>query len=177
MIPPADVQPAPGCAKTYTVPMVRRAIDATFRGTRDVSAVDVRHLRHFIACARNPRDRGGERARWVRARRAWWHRRGPFTGYVVSGTVSTFGPPLEGPSQTADGGSDNRPCIALQDASTLGRWFRVTIQGHAADLLHCDSGPYANGRSIDVTGAGAYAMGLNPYSFPTDSNGTAQELR
>jgi hypothetical protein len=99
------------------------------------------------------------------------------TGYEVVGGVSTFGPPLDPAGTTADGGSDTRPCIALQDTSTLDHMFRVTINGHTADLLHCDSGPYANGRAIDVTGAGAYAMGLDPYNFPTDSTGTAQELR
>lgn len=70
-----------------------------------------------------------------------WLKHNPYTGYVVEGRVSTFGA-LTGDSEgeTADGGNTDRPCIAIRDDSTLGRWFEVTVDGHHARLLHCDFG-------------------------------------
>ncbi len=165
------------CSKTFTVPMVQRAIDATYAGTRPVSVAQRRRLRRYVRCRRVSSTGRYLHRYWLEAIDAQSRRRNPFTGYAMSGTVSTFGPPLEGASQTADGGDDTRPCIALRDTSTLGRWFKVTIGGHAATLLHCDSGPYAGSRSIDVTGAGDYKLGFDPSSFPTDSYGVARELR
>lgn len=108
-----------------------------------------------------------------------WLKHHRYTGYVVSGKTSTFGA-LTGDSegQTADGGSTNRPCIAIRDDSTLGHWFDVTVNGHHARLLHCDWGPAeSTGRSIDITGVGDEALGFNPSSFPTESEGIAREIR
>jgi hypothetical protein len=108
-----------------------------------------------------------------------WLKHHPYTGYVVAGKVSTFGY-LTGDSEgtTADGGTTARPCIALWDRSTLDRWFEVTILGHRARLLHCDTGPAPwTGRAIDVTGVGDQALGFSPAAFPTDSPGVARELR
>jgi hypothetical protein len=102
-----------------------------------------------------------------------------FTGYAVSGKVSTFGY-LTGDSEgtTADGGTTRRPCIALRDDATLGRYFEVTIRGHRARLIQCDYGPApSTGRAIDVTGLGDKALGFSPSSFPTDAYGVARELR
>jgi hypothetical protein len=98
---------------------------------------------------------------------------------VVEGPTSTFGY-LTGDSegQTADGGTTRRPCIAIRDDSTLGKWFEVTVAGHSARLLHCDWGPAAfTGRAIDITGLGDEALGLSPSAFPTGSWGVARELR
>ena len=105
--------------------------------------------------------------------------RSVFTGYRVEGRVSTFGW-LTGDSegQTADGGTTARPCIALWNRTGMDRWFRVTIDGHTANLLHCDTGPAPwTGRSIDVTGVGDEHLGFSPTGFPTDSWGVARELR
>jgi hypothetical protein len=168
-----------GCRKLFSVGMGERAARTVYRDGHRATTRNLRMLGRIEMCQRNPA------AQWfVR----WYDRRqaklqaqraqaAQLTGYVVTGGVSTFGPPLDPAGTTADGGSDTRPCIALKDTSTLDHMFRVTINGHTADLLHCDSGPYAGNRQIDVTGAGAYAMGLDPYNFPTDSIGTAQELK
>jgi hypothetical protein len=105
--------------------------------------------------------------------------RSRFTGYRVEGRVSTFGY-LTGDSEgtTADGGTTARPCIAIRDPSTLGRWFDVEVLGHHARLLHCDTGPAAwTGRAIDVTGLGDRALGFSPAAFPTGAWGVARELR
>lgn len=107
------------------------------------------------------------------------HHGGPYTGYVVEGPTSTFGY-LTGDSEgtTADGGTTARPCIALRDPSTLGHSFRVTVLGHSARLLHCDTGPAAwTGRAIDITGMGDEALGLSPTAYPTGAWGRARELQ
>lgn len=112
------------------------------------------------------------------------------TGGIVSGRVSTFGPPGEAAGRTASGLSSSEPGIALNTAPgtdqgwnnpTTDKWvkarqpFRVSIQGHSAILRMIDKGPAGfTGRAIDVTGAGAQAMGIPQGSFPTDALGTAQ---
>jgi hypothetical protein len=107
-----------------------------------------------------------------------------YTGYVISGRTSTFGWPSTGISteRTADGGSTERPCIAIRDDSTLDHWFEVEVnylgRWHRAKLLHCDYGPAEwTGRAIDITGMGVEALGFSPYSYPTESWGVAKELR
>ncbi|HET9098368.1 MAG TPA: hypothetical protein VFN51_02005 [Candidatus Saccharimonadales bacterium] len=100
------------------------------------------------------------------------------TGFVVRGATSTFGPPLEAAGQTADQGYDNRPCIAIRNDSTLGDMFKVVVlvnhRRHVAQMVHCDWGPAAwTGRNIDITGAGAYKLHLNPYNYPTGAWGIA----
>lgn len=107
----------------------------------------------------------------------------------VRGRVSVFGPPIEPASNTASGLSSAEPGIALNinagtdsgwNNSTTDAWvrarklFKVVIQGHKALLRVIDKGPSgATNRAIDVTGAGARKMGLNPRNFPTDAIGTA----
>jgi TP901 family phage tail tape measure protein len=98
-------------------------------------------------------------------------------GGLVSGKVSTFGPPGEGAGTTASGVSSSLPGIAIYNQSTLGDWFKVKIGTHSALLKQTDIGPAPwTGRVIDVTGAGARKMGINPAAFPTDSYGTALDL-
>ena len=108
-------------------------------------------------------------------------------GFTVTGKVSTFGPPGEPAGTTATGVSDANPGISLHipgthfsDASNVAldnHWFQVTIEGHTATLKDIDLGP-ADGlnRALDVTGAGASQMGIDPASFPTDSMGSAEEV-
>lgn len=82
---------------------------------------------------------------------------------------------------TADGGSVDRPCIALRDDSTLDRWFLVRVfaygRWHRTRLMQCDVGPAEwTGRSIDITAAGVQRLGLDPYAYPTECWGVAAEL-
>lgn len=105
-------------------------------------------------------------------------------GVVVGGKTSTFGPPTEGAGTTASGVSDTTPGISLhipgthfsdpQNRALMGHMFNVQIGGHQANLPDIDLGPadFVD-RAIDVTGAGAQKMGINPFNFPTDSTGTA----
>lgn len=78
---------------------------------------------------------------------------------------------------TADGGTTERPCIAIRDDSTLDHEFQVTILGRTARLMQCDWGPaFWTGRSIDVTGEGAAALGFSQVAFPTGAYGIAKEI-
>lgn len=91
-----------------------------------------------------------------------------------NGKVSIFGPPTEPAEQTASGGSSSAPGIALRSSATMGKLFDVNIAGHRGVLRQVDWGPAAwTGRDIDVTGAGARKIGINPSNFPTDAQGSA----
>lgn len=63
-----------GCQKTYTGPMITRGIDATYRGTRHISARDKRRLGRYIRCARPGVSRAKMRSYRHRAWMAWWKR-------------------------------------------------------------------------------------------------------
>lgn len=94
---------------------------------------------------------------------------------IVSGRVSTFGPPGEGAGTTATGVSSALPGIALYRHDTLGRHFCVSLRHGrlAAVLRQTDFGPDpATGRRIDVTGAGVQKLG----GLRTDEHGKARLL-
>ncbi len=146
MIADAPHPPPPACPNTYTAAMVNRAVDAAFRGTRHVSAVDVRHLHRFIRCARDPREQAGERARWVRARRAWWHRR--------------LGPPWQGPVSASwfdDAGST--ACGTHVVNGFASRWgacgMKLQMRGPSGAVITAtreDYGPASwTGREFDLS--------------------------
>jgi hypothetical protein len=105
-------------------------------------------------------------------------------GLVVKGRVSTFGPPNEAAAQTATGVSDSEPGVAIRPGATYqsgepykGRLWQISIKGHVGNLKQIDIGPnQSTGRRIDVTGAGAAQLGIDPRQFPTDAIGTATLL-
>lgn len=105
-------------------------------------------------------------------------------GGVVRGKVSTFGPPLEAAGRTATGSSSRFAGVAVRPGATfesgrqyLNGFWQVQIAGRTAVLKQIDLGPHERtGRRIDVTGAGARALHLNPARFPTDEIGTARWL-
>lgn len=106
-------------------------------------------------------------------------------GGVVSGGTSVFGPPLEKAGGTDYGFSSAQPGIAVNPHMGANTWnddlarsfarkvAKVTVAGHSAMLRVIDKGPAIPGRAIDITGAGASRMGINPAQFPTDATGTA----
>jgi len=110
-------------------------------------------------------------------------------GSALRGKVSVFGPPLEGAGTTAYGYSSAQPGIAVNPDGGSNTWnneralsfarrvMRVTIGGKSANLRVIDKGPSIPGRIIDVTGAGARKMGIDPARFPTDSIGEAVLVR
>lgn len=105
-------------------------------------------------------------------------------GGVVVGRVSTFGPPSEGAGTTASGASSATAGVAIRPGSTwqsgkpfLGDLWQIQIGSHSGRLKQIDLGPnQSTGRRIDVTGAGARQLGIDPSRFPTDSTGTATLL-
>ena len=106
-----------------------------------------------------------------------------FTGYQVAGPTSTFGPPTEAAGQTADGGNDAHPCIALRNDSTLDHKFQITILyhhiKHQAVVPQCDWGPAAYlGRTMDVDGYAVEELqpALSPANYPTGAWGIAREI-
>ena len=106
------------------------------------------------------------------------------TGGVVTGKVSTFGPPNEAAGTTASGVTSASRGIAVRPGATwqsgkatLGQYWQVSIAGHTGTLKQIDLGPnQSTGRRIDVTGAGAKYLGIDPSRFPTDATGTATLL-
>lgn len=105
-------------------------------------------------------------------------------GGVVRGRVSTFGPPSEAPGPTASGVSSSSRGVAIRPGATwqsgkatLGQYWSIQIGSHTGTLKQIDLGPnQSTGRRIDVTGAGAKYLGIDPKNFPTDSTGTATLL-
>lgn len=108
-------------------------------------------------------------------------------GFVVTGPVSTFGPPGEAAGTTAFGRSSADPGLSLRIGATafddprnralMGHWFDVQIAGHRATLEDIDLGPNpSTGRNIDVTGAGVARLGIPYNTFPTGAHGVATEV-
>lgn len=91
-----------------------------------------------------------------------------------SGKCSTFGPPNEPAGTTASGVSSSEPGIALRSHETLGKNFTVILSYKGKQvqgvLKQTDWGPALwTGRDIDITGAGATLLGIDPKNFPTDT--------
>jgi hypothetical protein len=101
-----------------------------------------------------------------------------FTGFVVAGPTSDFGAGTgDSEGTTADGGTTARPCIALRSSATLDHWFLLSVEGRTIRVIQCDWGPAEwTGRSIDLTGEAAAALGLDPTDYPTGTWGVAKEL-
>ena len=106
-------------------------------------------------------------------------------GTVVKGKTSTFGPPGEPAHSTAGGSSSSFPGVAIRPGATWqtgkpflgGSWEIDLGPSHRGVLKQTDLGPNEwTGRRIDITGAGARQLHLDPKNFPTDSVGTARYL-
>ena len=74
MLIAAVVATAP-CHKTFSSVQIKRAIDAEFHGTRDVSLQDRRDIARFINCARPRVTKKHMRAYRSRAKIAWQERK------------------------------------------------------------------------------------------------------
>src|SRR5579875_543083 len=125
------------------------------------------HRRHQHHHHRQPHRRSVHRAATPR-----------YTGFVVEGPTSVFGAGTgDAAGTTADGGSTDRPCIALRSEATLDHWFLLSVEGRSLRVIQCDIGPAAwTGRAIDITGVAASEMGFDPLAYPTGAWGVAREL-
>lgn len=172
-VPPSSL--GPGCSTQFTRQDFKQEARAAYKH-RHIPQATRERLDYIYTCLGTPEARSW--ARRYQSKVATQRRfRLALTGYVVSGGTSAFGAGSgDGDGQTADGGNTRRPCIAIRDTSTLGKWFWVSVHGHQAILLHCDSGPYVAGRSIDITGAGVLALGMSPTGY-NNYYGQARMLR
>jgi hypothetical protein len=78
---------------------------------------------------------------------------------------------------------EERQGIALREASTLGRLYKVTAPSGAVSIeQHTDIGPSKTykgkplGRDIDISAAAALRLGYTPQTFPTDKGEFKYEL-
>lgn len=98
----------------------------------------------------------------------------------VSGRVSWFGGPNDSgdPSgRTATGTSNAAPGIAVYNRSTLGGYWRVTLNGKTSVLKQTDIGPAPwTGKKVDVTTGAIGRFGFNERNFPTGAKVTAEYL-
>jgi rare lipoprotein A (peptidoglycan hydrolase) len=144
--PPAD------CSKTFTVPMIERAIHAAYNGTRDVSALDRAHLRRFIRCARRPGVHASMNKMWSVARAQWNARRHPPMAYAVASWYD----------------DSNGRCAAGWCATygvanlslPFGTKVMFAYHGRSVEATVDDRGPYVGGRTWDLDQRTAGALGF-----------------
>lgn len=147
----AVASPTAGCEKTYTGPMVTRAINAAYSGTRSVSRADRVHLERFIRCARPGVSRARMRARMQAARKAWWRRCHPPMYTQLASWYYDGG-------QTASG--------FHAGYGVANKWLRfgtrVLFRYHGRSVWATvdDRGPYVGGRAWDLNQATAGALGF-----------------
>ena len=151
------VTPQPACPKTFSGPMIKRAISVAYSGTRDVTRADRAHLRHFIRCARSRVSRARIRAYRARAVKAWRLRRNPqpdgywlASWYDDSGTTASGWHATYGVAMCGSAG----PCYAF------GTRILLFYGGRQVTAIVDDHGPYAGGRNIDLSQNTAAALGF-----------------
>jgi rare lipoprotein A len=85
------------------------------------------------------------------------------TGQVITGESSWYGPGFAGNPTASGAPYDPEQLTCAMLAVPLGTVVRVTAlsTGRSVDLLVNDRGPYADGRVIDVSHAGAGALGFS----------------
>lgn len=131
------------CGKTFTKPMITRAIDAAYSGTKDVSRSDRKHLRRYIHCARRHVSRTKMQHYLHNAWAAWKERRNPPMFGAIASYYTTEGTGACGFGTVQTGyrfASLILPCGAIVrfcHGSTC-------INGEMAD-----HGPYISGRTFD----------------------------
>lgn len=133
--------PASACPKTFSAPMIERAIAVTYDGTGDVSGRARAHLRRYIHCARAGVSRARMRKRWHRAEIAWRRRRathGPvIASYYDLGGIGSCGVEAQAGLRFA---SLFLPCGT-----------RVEMCHHGCVVATmADHGPYVAGRAFDL---------------------------
>lgn len=133
-----------GCSKTFTGPMVKRAINVTYGGTRDVSATSTRHLRRYLRCARPHVSRARLSSYLTHARQAWVARRNPPMNGPV--TASWYGLGGSGACGTSVQSGYRFASLFL----TCGQMIRMCHGARCVDAQSADRGPYVGGRTFDL---------------------------
>jgi rare lipoprotein A (peptidoglycan hydrolase) len=146
----------PGCSKTFTVPMIQRAIDAAYAGTREVSASDRAHLRRFVRCARDVTKQSAMHAYWNRAWRAWLIRRNPPMFTQLASWYYDAGATACGFHATYGVANKWLPC---------GTKVTFAYHGRQVDAVVQDRGPYVGGRVWDLNQGLAGALGFGGVDY------------
>lgn len=131
-----------GCQKTFTGPMITRAINAAYAGTRDVSARDQRHLARYIRCARPGVSKAHMRRYLHNTVAAWKLRRDPPMSYATASYYDLGGTGSCGVEAQA----------GLRFASLFLPCGAQVEMCHAscAVATMADHGPYVAGRLFDL---------------------------
>jgi rare lipoprotein A (peptidoglycan hydrolase) len=153
---PVSAVEHPLCAKTFTVPMITRAIDANYHGTRTVTERDKAHLRRFVRCARNPKVRPRMHRYWNRARRAWWQRLHPPMYTQLASWYNDAGETACGFHAYLGVANKVLPC---------GTKVRFSYHGRSAWAVVQDRGPYISGRVWDLNQGLAGALGFDGVDY------------
>jgi hypothetical protein len=133
------------CSKTFSGPMIERAVDAAFAGTREVSRSDRRHLRHFIRCRRRFVTRTKLMRHWRTAEAAWRLRRDPpMNGPVLASYYTDGG---GGACQIGDVQSGYRFASLFLSCGTV---IRMCHGASCVNAMMSDHGPYVGGRTFDL---------------------------
>lgn len=129
-----------------------------------------RAQRKKLKCAVGPESQKKMQKRWRKEKHRYFHfRKHCRSGMKVEGRVSFYSGGM-----TGDGiHNASEPGIAIRDTSTYGEYFRVTVGGRTATLMHFDWGPASwTGRAIDITEAGVAQLG----GVTTDEWGSAKMI-
>jgi rare lipoprotein A (peptidoglycan hydrolase) len=142
--PPAD------CAKTFTAPMITRAIDAAYHGTRDVTRRDRRHLRRYLRCGRMHVNHARMHRYWRDAIHAWELRRNPPLSEALASWYDDAGQTACGFHATYGFANLSLPCGA-----------HVLMRGPGGEVVATmqDHGPYVGGRLFDLNPSLKNALG------------------
>jgi hypothetical protein len=125
--------------------MIKRAIDAAYHGTRDVSARDRAHLGRFLRCARSRVNPTRIRRYWHNAIKAWELRRNPpMNGPVLASYYTDGG---GGACQIGDVQSGYRFASLFLACGTM---IRMCHGSSCVDAMMSDHGPYVGGRTFDL---------------------------
>lgn len=142
-----------GCAKTFTVKMVKRAVYWTYRGDRDVSRHERVQVARIVRCERFPRSERYVR-RLARGIIDHWRYRHthPLRGPVIASWYYDAGSTACGTHATYGFASLFLPCGAQITMIHGGRSVVATMDDH---------GPYIAGRTFDLGPSLKAALGCS----------------
>jgi hypothetical protein len=125
--------------------MIKRAIDAVYAGTRDVSRHDRQHLSRYMRCARPHVNRARIHRRLADRKAAWRLRRDPpMNGPVLASYYTDGG---GGACQIGDVQSGYRFASLFLSCGTM---IRMCHGSSCVDAMMSDHGPYVGGRTFDL---------------------------
>jgi hypothetical protein len=162
--PVGHAQAHRNCEKTFSRPMITRAIDTVYRGTKDVSKKNRADLRKYLRCARRHVNRTRMHRYWRDARKAWDLRRNP-PPPPMSGAIASYYT-TEGTGACGFGTVQTgyRFASLILPCGAIVRFCRgsVCINGEMAD-----HGPYIAGRTFDFNYNMKNALGCGGICYVT----------